>query len=88
MENAATRICREASGRVTTNVIIRDLDLVGPHVDNGRKLEVVADGLPLMGSAQLAETQRWSVPCGLTGCPGEKLRSRMEWPANQLANAT
>ena len=47
VENAAARICREAGGRVTTNVMVRDLDLVGPHVEDARRLEVVADGLPL-----------------------------------------
>ena len=41
VENAAARICREAGGRVTTNVMIWGLDLVGPHVDDGRRLEVV-----------------------------------------------
>ena len=41
VENAAARICREAGGRVTTNVMIWDLDLVGPHVEDGRRLEVV-----------------------------------------------
>ena len=53
VENTAG-ICREAGGRVTSNVMLRDLDLVGPHVDDGRRLEVIADGLPLFGVAQLA----------------------------------
>ena len=30
MESAAARICREARGRVTTNVMVRDLDLAAP----------------------------------------------------------
>ena len=41
----------EAGGRVTTNVMIRDLDLIQPGV--GRRLEVVVDGLPLFGGVQL-----------------------------------
>ena len=45
------RICREAGGRVTTNVLLRDLDLA-PNAVDGRRLEV--DGLPLFGGAQLA----------------------------------
>ena len=53
MENAA-RICREAGGRATTNVLVRNLDLVGPDIADNRRLEVVADGLPLFGGAQLA----------------------------------
>ena len=54
VENAAARICREAGGRVTTNVLVRDLDLAVPHVDDARRLEVVVDGLLLFGGAQLA----------------------------------
>ena len=38
LENVAARICREAGGRVTTNVIVWDLDMVGPHVDDARRL--------------------------------------------------
>ena len=43
VENAAARICREA-GRVSTKVLVRDLDLAAPHVDDARRLEVVVDG--------------------------------------------
>ena len=45
MENVAARICREAGGRVTTNAFVRDLDLNEPHGGDGRRLEVVVDGL-------------------------------------------
>ena len=34
--------------------MVRDLDLRAPHVHDGRRLEVVAEGLPLFGGAQLA----------------------------------
>ena len=54
LESVAARICREARGRVTTNVMLRDLDMVLPNAADGRRLEVVADGLPLFGGAQLA----------------------------------
>ena len=54
VQNVTARICREAGGRVTTNVMVRDLDLAGPHVADTRRLEVVVDGLPLFGGAQLA----------------------------------
>ena len=54
LENVVARICREAGGRVTTNVLVRNLDLVGPDVEDNKRLEVVADGLPLFGGAQLA----------------------------------
>ena len=53
LESAAARICREAGGRVTTNVFVRDLDVAVPNALDGRCLEV-ADGLPLFGGAQLA----------------------------------
>ena len=54
MENAVARICREGGARVSTNVMVRDLDLSqAPGVD-GRRLEVVGEGLSLFGGAQLA----------------------------------
>ena len=40
IESVAARICREAGGRVPTNL-----------VNDGRRLEVVVDGLPLFGGA-------------------------------------
>ena len=54
VESAAGRICREAGGRVTQNIMVRDLDLEHLQGPAGRRLEVVADGLPLFGGAQLA----------------------------------
>ena len=54
VESAATRVCREAGARVTTNVMIRDMDLAAPEAWEGRRIEIVADGLPLFGGAQLA----------------------------------
>ena len=54
LESVVVRICREAGGRVTTNVLVRDLDLAEPNAADARRLEVVADGLPLFGGAQLA----------------------------------
>ena len=47
-------MCSEARGRVSTNVLVRDLDVAVPDALDGRRLEVVADGLPLFGGAQLA----------------------------------
>ena len=55
LECSAAQVCREAGGRVSTNVMVRDLDIPGPHAAmDGRRLEVVADGLPLFDGAQLA----------------------------------
>ena len=53
-ESAAARVCREGGARVSTNVMVRDLDLRAPDVLDGRRLEVVAEGFPLFGGAQLA----------------------------------
>ena len=51
LESAAARVCREAGARVSTNLFVRDSDLPIANHD-ARRLEVVADGLPLF--AQLA----------------------------------
>ena len=53
LESAAARVCREAGGRMATNILVRDLDLGTPDVRDARRLEVVVDGLPLFGGAQL-----------------------------------
>ena len=54
LESAAARVCREGGARVRLNVFVRDMDLTEPNRLDGRRLEVVADGLPLHGGAQLA----------------------------------
>ena len=54
LESAAARVCREAGARVRTNVFVRDLDLLPQGVPDQRRLEVVAEGLPLFHGAQLA----------------------------------
>ena len=54
LESVVARVCREAGGRVTVNAFLRDLDIVAPGVADNRRLEVVADGLPLFHGAQLA----------------------------------
>ena len=46
VESAAARVCREAGGRVTTNVRIQDMDIVAPNRFDERRVEVLADGLP------------------------------------------
>ena len=54
MEKAAARVCREAGARVAENVLLHALNV--PALSNGdnRQIEVVANGLPLVGGAQLA----------------------------------
>ena len=54
LETAAARVCREAGGRVMTNMFVRELDLApGVNTTDGRFLEVV-DSLSLFQGAQLA----------------------------------
>ena len=69
------RICREAGG-VATNRFERDLD-IGVPVNDGRRLEVVVDGLPLHGGAQLAWTPRSSQCCTVMGHRMEAQLMRM-----------
>ena len=54
LEVAAAQVCREAGGRVSTNQFVRDLDLREFNGLDGRRLEVIADGLSLWRGAQLA----------------------------------
>ena len=54
LESAAARVCREAGGRVATNLLVRDMDLGVRNAHDSRRLEVVVDGLPLFGGAQFA----------------------------------
>ena len=65
LEVAATQVCREAGARVSTNLHVRDMDLAELNILDGRRLEVVADGLTLWQGAQLATDAevggRWSI---------------------------
>ena len=72
VESAAARVCREAGARVTTNVMLRDLDLFLPQGPDGRRLEVVADGLPMFDGAQLAVDTTLASPlhCDGSARPG------------------
>ena len=54
LEVAAAQVCREAGARVSTNLHVKDMDLAEFNNLDGRRLEVVADGLTLWQGAQLA----------------------------------
>ena len=41
-------------GACPRNVFVRDLDLMGPGVADGRRLDVVVNGLPLFSGSQIA----------------------------------
>ena len=53
LESAVARVCREAGARVSVNVFLRDLDLPIGAMDQ-RRIEVIAEGLPVFHGAQLA----------------------------------
>ena len=53
LERAAARVCREAGASVATNVLVRDLN-VAPSRQDDRRIEVIANGLPLWGGVQVA----------------------------------
>ena len=59
VESAAARVCREAEGRVATNIFVRNMDLGVPKTADSQRLEVVVDGLPLFGGVQLAVDTIW-----------------------------
>ena len=54
MESAGVRFCREAGGRVVANAMLREFDLAAPNPRDQHRLEILVDGLPLFGGAQLA----------------------------------
>ena len=53
-ESAVARVFREAGGRVRSNVLLRDLNISRINLDDGRKIEVIVDGLSLYHGKQLA----------------------------------
>ena len=53
LEHAVARVCREAGARVARHVKLADMNLDVPVADE-RRIEVVANGLPLWHGSQLA----------------------------------
>ena len=53
LEATLARVCRESGARVRTNVFVRDLNIVQTRPNDARRLEIVADNLPLFGGRQL-----------------------------------
>ena len=68
LERAAARVCREAGARVTCNTRLADMNLQVDRVDD-RRLEVVANGLPLWGGQQLAVDTTLVSPLSGSGQP-------------------
>ena len=68
LERTAARICREAGARVAENVLLRDLNLDAPVLDD-RRLEVVANALPIWGGVQVAVDTTLVSPVRADGAP-------------------
>ena len=66
LERTAARICREAGARVA--VLLRDLNLDAPALDD-RRLEVVANALPIWGGVQVAVDTTLVSPVRADGAP-------------------
>ena len=58
-ESAISQIFREGGAKVSTNVMVRDLDITPPHRSDLRSLEVVAERLTLFGRVPIGH-------CGVT----------------------
>ena len=68
LERAASRVCREAGAAVATHVLVRDLNLHLQGHDE-RRIEVIANGLPLWGGSQLAVDTTLVSPLTFAGVP-------------------
>ena len=62
-------MCREAGARVAENVLLQNMNLPGISSRDARQIEVVANGLPLWGGAQLAVDTTLVSPVRRTGTP-------------------
>ena len=69
LEQALARVCREAGARVATNAFLRDLNVAGVRAGDGRRIEVIANGLPLWGGVQLAVDATIVSPIQRDGAP-------------------
>ena len=81
LESVVAPICREAGGRVATNVLVRDPDIAELVAGGGRRVEGVADGLPLIGGASWPRTPPLSAPS--TQTVSHVAPTWMEWPWTQ-----
>ena len=74
------RVCQEAGARVSANVMVRDLDILLLDRQDGRKLEVVADGLPLVHWHSWRSTPPWCRRCEQMGLLAQAAMSMMAQP--------
>ena len=69
LERAAARICREGGARVTTNTRLADLNIHNLSRVDDRRIEVIANGLPMWGGSQLAVDTTLVSPLTRSGEP-------------------
>ena len=88
-ENAAARICREAGGRVRTNVLVRNLGFHAINNLDSRRLEVVIDGLSLLDTTLVSPLSRNGTArprCAtVSGAALDRARTRKERRYPELA---
>ena len=70
------RVCREGGARVQFNAFLRDLNLGVANVTDGRRLEVIANGLPLFKGAQLAIDTTIVCPVRRDGTPNARTATK------------
>ena len=83
LERAAARICREAGAVVAMHTLVRDLN-VGSVPGDDRRIEVIANGLPLWGGMQLAVDTTLVSALSSTGDP-RRYQNRAEGAALRQA---
>ena len=69
LERAAARICREGGARVATNIRLADLNIHALSRVDDRRIEVIANGLPMWGGSQLAVDTTLVSPLTRSGEP-------------------
>ena len=65
---------------MATNLFVRDMDLGVPNAHDNQRLEVAADGLPLIGGVQLA---LWCLQFSVMANRRGELPTRMVWHSNE-----
>ena len=68
LETAVARSCREAGGRVARNVAVANMNIASPITD-GRRIEIVANGLQAYHGQQLAIDTTCVSPISRAGFP-------------------
>ena len=78
LESVGAWVCREAGARVSLNVRVHDLDLPPLGRPNNRRIEIIADGLPLFHWAPSAVDTTMVSALQADGNPAAKATLSME----------